>query len=234
MFRLGAYYELDVTCRGEPDPITGYLINITAIDRAVRAVAIPRIRDALRSAVAVDPAALLPQLAVAVQNAVDREVIATQWRLTPTFSLTVRSDDMTHVILRQQFEFSAAHRLHCRELSDGENRDTFGKCNNPNGHGHTYNYEVTVKGPVPRSGMIIDLNVLRSLMHEEIFVHVDHKHLDLDVEFLAGRISTAENLAVAFWERLAPRIDDHPGCRLHRLRVYEGPDSFVDYFGPGS
>jgi len=129
-------------------------------------------------------------------------------------------------------EFSAAHRLHDPRLSDEENARLYGPCNNPNGHGHTYRYEVTVRGVVPASGMVIDLNVLRGIMTEEIFSCVDHKHLDLDVDFLAGRISTAENLAIAFWERLAPRIEDHGGGRLHRLRVYEGPDSFVDYYGP--
>lgn len=134
--------------------------------------------------------------------------------------------------LTHRQEFSAAHRLHDPDLTDEENARLYGPCNNPNGHGHTYVYEVTVEGRIPKSGMIIDLNVLRSIMTEEIFDHVDHRHLDLDVSFLDGRISTAENLAVAFWERLAPRIEDHPNCRLHRLRVFEGPDSFVDYFGP--
>ena len=134
--------------------------------------------------------------------------------------------------LTHRQEFSAAHRLHDPALSDEENARLYGPCNNPNGHGHTYAYEVTVRGRVPRSGMIIDLNVLRGIMHEEIFARVDHKHLDLDVPFLRGRISTAENLALAFWERLAPRLADHDHCRLHRLRVYEGPDSFVDCYGP--
>lgn len=133
--------------------------------------------------------------------------------------------------LTHRQEFSAAHRLHDPDLSDEENARLYGPCNNPNGHGHTYVYEVTVRGRVPRSGMIIDLNVLRGIMHEEIFAQVDHKHLDLDVPFLAGRISTAENIALAFWERLAARLADHDGCRLHRIRVYEGPDSYVDCFG---
>jgi 6-pyruvoyltetrahydropterin/6-carboxytetrahydropterin synthase len=134
--------------------------------------------------------------------------------------------------LTHRQEFSAAHRLHDPTLGDEENAQLYGPCNNPNGHGHTYVYEVTVRGQVPPSGMIIDLNVLRAIMREEIFDQVDHKHLDLDVPFMEGRISTAENLAIAFWECLAPRINDHPGCRLHRLRVHEGPDSHVDYFGP--
>ncbi len=135
--------------------------------------------------------------------------------------------------LTHRQEFSAAHRLHDPGLTDEENARLYGPCNNPNGHGHTYVYEVTVRGQVPRSGMIIDLNVLRGIMHEEIFVQVDHKHLDLDVPFLAGRISTAENIALAFWGRLAARLVDHDGCRLHRIRLYEGPDSYVDCFGAG-
>lgn len=140
--------------------------------------------------------------------------------------------DAPELELTHRQEFSAAHRLHDPRLSDEENARLYGPCNNPNGHGHTYVYEVTVRGCIPPSGMIIDLNVLRGIMTEEIFARVDHKHLDLDVEFMSGRISTAENLAVAFWERLAPRIDEFDGCRLQRLRVFEGPDSYVDYFGP--
>ena len=133
--------------------------------------------------------------------------------------------------LTHRQEFSAAHRLHDEQLSDAQNAALYGPCNNPHGHGHTYVYEVTVKGAVPRSGMIIDLNVLRVIMREEVFDHVDHKHLDLDVPFMRGRISTAENLALAFWERIALRLDAHPGCRLHRIRVYEGSDSYVDCYG---
>ncbi|MCB9914715.1 MAG: 6-carboxytetrahydropterin synthase [Planctomycetes bacterium] len=134
--------------------------------------------------------------------------------------------------LTHRQEFSAAHRLHDPALSDEENRRLYGPCNNPRGHGHNYEYEVTVRGPVPRSGMILDLNVLTVIMREEIFAHVDHKHLDHDVPFLQGRISTAENLCIAFWERLAPRLAGYDGCALHRIRVYETRGSFVDYYGP--
>ena len=134
--------------------------------------------------------------------------------------------DLTHRI-----EFSSAHRLHDDRLTDEENATLYGPCNNPNGHGHTYVLEVTVRGSVPPSGMIIDLNVLRAIMHVEVFQHVDHKHLDLDVPFMRGRISTAENLAVAFWEQLCAPIGEKGVARLHRVRVYEGPDSYVDCHG---
>jgi 6-pyruvoyltetrahydropterin/6-carboxytetrahydropterin synthase len=133
--------------------------------------------------------------------------------------------------LTHRIEFSSAHRLHDPALTDEENAALYGPCNNLNGHGHTYVLQVTVRGTVPRSGMIIDLNVLRVIMHEQVFKEVDHKHLDLDVEFMRGRISTAENLALACWERLDPPITEKGGGRLVRVRIYEGPDSFVDCFG---
>lgn len=129
-------------------------------------------------------------------------------------------------------EFAASHRLHDPSLSDQENRALYGPCNNPNGHGHNYQFEVAVRGQVPRSGMIIDLNVLSRIMREEIHAHCDHKHLNLDVPWLEGEITTAENLAIAFWKRLQPALRSYPDCRLHRIRVYESLDSFVNYYGP--
>jgi 6-pyruvoyltetrahydropterin/6-carboxytetrahydropterin synthase len=136
--------------------------------------------------------------------------------------------------LTHRQEFSASHRLHDPRLSDEENRALYGPCNNLHGHGHNYEYEVTVKGPVPASGMILDLNVLMVIMREEIFERVDHRHLNHDVPFLEGVITTAENIAIAFWEQLAPRLAQHEGFRLHRVRVSESHGSYVDYYGPNS
>ena len=134
--------------------------------------------------------------------------------------------------LTHRQEFAAAHRLHDPTLSDEENRRLYGPCNNPRGHGHNYELEVCVRGVVPRSGMIVNLTTLARLMREEIIDQVDHRHLDHDVPFLEGRITTAENLAIAFWDRLQPRLEEYPGCRLHRIRVYENRNSFVDHHGP--
>ncbi|HIG11555.1 MAG: 6-carboxytetrahydropterin synthase [bacterium] len=135
--------------------------------------------------------------------------------------------DITH-----RLEFSAAHRLHDPALGDEANRQLYGPCNNPNGHGHNYEVEVTVRGEVPPSGMIVDLNVLALIMDEEIFAQVDHKHLNCDVPFLEGLVTTAENLCVAFWQRVQPRILALGGCRLLRVRVYECKNSYADYHGP--
>jgi 6-pyruvoyltetrahydropterin/6-carboxytetrahydropterin synthase len=130
-------------------------------------------------------------------------------------------------------EFSASHRLHSPKLSDAENRRVFGMCNNPHGHGHNYVVEVTLRGtPAAETGMLMDLNELSSLVHEKIFTRVDHRHLDHDVPFLAGVITTAENLAIAFWGELEPSLQDVPGCRLHRIRVRESRHNSAEYYGP--
>ncbi len=130
-------------------------------------------------------------------------------------------------------EFAAAHRLHNPALSDDENRRIYGICNNERGHGHNYVVDVVVRGPVdPRTGMVMNLVDLAGFVREEIVQPCDHKHLNHDVAFLEGRITTAENLAVAFWERVEPRIAEIGTCRLHRIRVYESRTNFVDYLGP--
>jgi len=128
-------------------------------------------------------------------------------------------------------EFSAAHRLQVPELGEEENRRLFGICSTD--HGHNYAVEVTVRGALPRrTGMVMDLNRLTEILREEVVSQVDHKHLNRDVDWLAGLNPTAENVAVAIWKRLEPRLRGFEGCRLHRVRVYESRNNFVDYLGP--
>jgi 6-pyruvoyltetrahydropterin/6-carboxytetrahydropterin synthase len=129
--------------------------------------------------------------------------------------------------LTRRLEFSAAHRLFNPAFSPEKNRAVFGPCFNH--HGHNYVLEVTVRGPAESStGMVMDLNRIASLLHEQIFCAVDHQDLDHDVPWLSGRVSTAENVVAAFWERLAPHFEG----QLHRLRLYESAANFVDYMGP--
>lgn len=135
------------------------------------------------------------------------------------------------VEITRREEFSAAHRLHDPALSPEENRRLFGMCNDE--HGHNYAVEVTMRGIAPRStGMVMDLNRLMEILREEVVSQVDHKHLNKDVPWLRGLIPTAENVAVAIWERLEPRLRAFEGCRLHRVRIYESRNNFVDYHGP--
>ncbi len=125
--------------------------------------------------------------------------------------------------------FAASHRLFNPNFPDEKNDRIFDKCNNPNGHGHNYVLEVTVRGiPDPETGYVIDLKELASIMEREILDHVDHRHLNMDVDFLRGIIPTAENLAVVFWRRLEPNITSG---ELHSVRVFESDNNFVEYLG---
>lgn len=136
------------------------------------------------------------------------------------------------VEITRREEFSASHRLHNPDLSDAENERLYGPCNNLHGHGHNYEVEVSVRGPLEqRTGMVMNLSDLMRVLREHIVARVDHKHLNHDVPFLSGVIPTAENIAVAIWNELEPEIEKFEGCRLHRIRLFESRSNFVEYRG---
>jgi 6-pyruvoyltetrahydropterin/6-carboxytetrahydropterin synthase len=136
---------------------------------------------------------------------------------------------MRMVYLTRKAEFSASHLYHNPELSPEENKRIFGKCNNPHGHGHNYTLEVTVKGQVDqRSGFVVDLKELKEIMNREVIEAVDHRFLNKEVAEFKDRIPTTENLAITIWGWLKPKLSV---AALHRIRVYETPDLFVDYYG---
>ena len=131
--------------------------------------------------------------------------------------------------LTRRYLFSASHRLHCDEMSAQENQAVFGKCNNPHGHGHNYTLEVTVKGNVDqRSGFVVDLKELKEIMNREVIEAMDHRFLNKEVADFKDQIPTTENLAISIWRRLQPKLNL---AELHRVRVYETPDLFVDFYG---
>ncbi len=136
---------------------------------------------------------------------------------------------MPIVSVTRRLRFNAAHRVHNPALSDAENTALFGKCNNPNWHGHNYVLEVTVEGEVdPVSGYVVDLGVLREVVEREVIDRLDHRNLNLDVDFLLGINPTSENLVVAIWRVLQPHV--RPG-RLTLLRLWETENNHVEYDG---
>ncbi len=135
---------------------------------------------------------------------------------------------MPTVRVTRRVHFCAAHRLHNPALGDEENRRLYGLCNSPNWHGHNYELDVTVEGePDPVSGYVVDLALLRDAA-EEVLGDLDHRNLNLDVPWLAGVIPSTENLVVAIWNRLEPRI---PAGRLARLVLWETPRNSAEYRG---
>jgi len=133
------------------------------------------------------------------------------------------------VYLTRKCEFSASHLYHNPNLTAEENRRIFGKCNNPNGHGHNYTLEVTVKGEVDsKSGFVIDLKELKEILNREVLETLDHRHLNREVAEFASVIPTTENIAIWIWRRLEKQLKP---ARLHRVRLFEQHDLFVDYYG---
>jgi 6-pyruvoyltetrahydropterin/6-carboxytetrahydropterin synthase len=133
------------------------------------------------------------------------------------------------VVVTRRLRFNAAHRVHNPQLSDEENARLFGKCNNPNWHGHNYVLEVSVKGPIDSTtGYVFDLGKLAELVEERVIERMDHKNMNLEVDFMHGVNPTTENIVVACWRVLAPAVA--PG-RLARLRLWETENNYVEYFG---
>lgn len=133
------------------------------------------------------------------------------------------------VYLSRRYRFAASHRLHSPELSPEENQRVFGKCANPNGHGHNYQLVVTVGGEVdPLTGMCFDLGALDSIVRERVVERYDHKHLNLDVEDYLENVPTGENIVRQVWGLLAEAI---PGHKLRRLKLIETRDNSFEYAG---
>ena len=136
---------------------------------------------------------------------------------------------MMHIIRRERY--SAAHKL-CREnWTEEENLSVFGPCSHPNWHGHNYELFITVKGDIdPETGFVINLKDLSKIVKHKIIDKVDHRNLNLDVDFLEGKVTTSENIAVAMWEEIEADISAF-GCSLHCVKLVETENNMVEYYG---
>jgi 6-pyruvoyltetrahydropterin/6-carboxytetrahydropterin synthase len=135
------------------------------------------------------------------------------------------------VYITRQVHFNSAHRLHNPTKSQRWNREKYGLCTNPHWHGHNYVLEVTVAGePDPETGYVLDLAELKRIVTVAVVDPCDHRNLNEEVPFLRGINPSTENLVIAFWEQIEPLLT---AGRLYRVRLYETPRNFVEYFGPG-
>ncbi len=138
------------------------------------------------------------------------------------------------VYLSRREHFNAAHKLANPKWSEEKNIEMFGPCANANWHGHNFELIVTVKGkPDPDTGFIVDLKKLSTLIREEIISKVDHKNLNMDVDFMTGKMASTENLAMEFFRILAPHVlrISSQNAQLHSIKLYETPRNFVEYLG---
>ena len=134
------------------------------------------------------------------------------------------------MVITRKVEFSASHVCRNPAWSDQENQNVYGMAANPNGHGHNYVLEVTVKGqPDPDTGYVLDLAELKRILHEAVVDKCDHRNLNSDVDFLRGLNPSTENLVIAFWREIEPRL---PAGKLHCVRLFETPRNYAEYRGP--
>lgn len=242
---LVPYLCLRATVEGEPDPRTGYLCNIKLIDDLLRQHGIPYAAAQLqRHGWRLPAERLLRQVFERVADEAPRgaplvrlELLATPHlryaidrprAATPSTQRTDQPPGSRDMIqLTQQFEFAAAHRLHCPQLSDAENRALFGKCNNANGHGHNYLLEVTLAGtPDPATGALAPLPKFEAIVKERVIDRLDHKHLNEDTPEFREVNPSVENIARVIWSMLDGAFGD---VRLHRVRVWETPKTSAEY-----
>ena len=138
------------------------------------------------------------------------------------------------VYLTRIEHFNAAHKLENPAWSTEENNSVFGKCANANWHGHNYELHVTIKGnPHPETGFIYNAKTLGDLIKNAIIEKVDHRNLNLDVDFMRGKFTSAENLAIGIWNELKPHLDKD-NAQLHCIRLVETRSIYVEYYGEGN
>jgi len=230
---IAPYLVLRAVVSGPVDPVTGYLCNITVVDQLLRDHAIPlmqrRYREADGRLLPVPPllAAVWSVCAARLHDGL--RLVELHLASPPHLSFSTYAGGNPMIRMTQSFEFSASHRLHCPELSAAENRRTFGKCNNPAGHGHNYRFEVTVEGaPDGATGVVIELPAFESIVKERVVDVLDHKHLNTDCAEFAAINPSVENITRVIWEKLDGAF---PGCRLQRVRVWETPKTWAEYGG---
>lgn len=135
------------------------------------------------------------------------------------------------IYITRRERFNSAHKLFREEWSNEENLEVFGKCSNPNWHGHNYELFVTVKGQInPETGFVIDLKVLKQIVLTYVTEKLDHKNVNLDVDFMKGKMASTEVLAYEIFYQLKPHIESL-GAQLHKIKLCETENNYVEYFG---
>jgi 6-pyruvoyltetrahydropterin/6-carboxytetrahydropterin synthase len=231
---LRPYVECTVECAGRPDPASGYLINIKAIDDAVHAVVRPLLEDAIArpESQRPPPGELLACALRGLADALPVPVRAVEVAISPYHHLSMSADSPRRAALRLRFDFAASHRLHVPEWDDQANREYFGKCNHPNGHGHNYQLETRVEVDAQRLGTF-STEALERLVKQAVVDRFDHKHLNLDTEEFSddgGANPTVENIARVCFELLRePVAALGPGTRLASVTVWETDRTASEY-----
>jgi 6-pyruvoyltetrahydropterin/6-carboxytetrahydropterin synthase len=219
---FGHFLTLQVTLAGELDPASQYLRNIKDIDDVIRRQGIAIVRESLHPNL---PAILIERFKDSWPGATLHGI---KLLLTPFLTIGCLASEHPMIRLSQKFEFSAAHRLHNAALSDEQNQTIFGKCNNPAGHGHNYELQVTLIGDGDGNGLLMDVPKFEEIVARTIIDRFDHKNLNVQVPEFSNLIPTVENIAGTIFRLLKPKLQS-PGSKLASVTVWETPKTWCEY-----
>ncbi|MBN2181664.1 MAG: 6-carboxytetrahydropterin synthase [Sedimentisphaerales bacterium] len=231
---LAVFLELSVEVIGEVNPATGFVVNVYDIDTNVRRYGLPvfaeRIKEDFRKARHISFFVISELLRAAWDRLNDKFEAAKlgklSLKLNPSRAAEIDSEDLTMVYFSEKFEFAATHKLWNDDFSEQKNLEVFGKCANPAGHGHNYIVEITVK--ILDGGRNFRIGDFEKIVDKELIKIVDHKNLNLDVEYFGRANPTVENITSFAWDRLAGRFGE---VSLHCVTVWENDKTFCSFRG---
>lgn len=230
---LGIFLELEVGLIGQVDEATGFVVNVLDIDEQVRSSVVrifgEAIRENFRQGRHVDfqvIAGLLKMAAVELKGKFGKAMVGELGlKLNPFRKVAIDCEDMKMVYFSEKFEFAATHKLWNDQFSSEKNFDIFGKCANPTGHGHNYVVEVTVKMPAEEQFAI---GTFEQTVDSELMKAIDHKNLNVDLDYFSRVNPTVENITVFAWNNL---VDKFKQGKLHCVIVWENDKTFCTYYG---
>jgi 6-pyruvoyltetrahydropterin/6-carboxytetrahydropterin synthase len=226
---LGHWFAMQVTVEGEADPASNYLLNIKNIDQKAREIAIPLVGRAVRDGTFGGGAGVVLQAFAAMRDAWGNVMLAgIRLAMSPFLAIEARAEEIPMVRLSQKFEFSASHRLHNPAMSDEANRATYGKCNNPHGHGHNYELQVTVAGEADETGVLVDVPAFEKIVAETVIDRFDHRNLNTEVPEFKDLIPSVENIAKVIYGLLKGKVGGKR-AKLASVTVWETPKTWCEY-----
>jgi 6-pyruvoyltetrahydropterin/6-carboxytetrahydropterin synthase len=226
---VGHYFALRVRLAGGVDS-NGYLVNIKKVDAAVRERAVPIVESYVRSSERRGgPSGLIDALFDRIASGWETIGLdAVELSLSPFLTVACHASERPMTRLSQKFEFSATHRLHNPSLSEDENRRLYGKCNNPHGHGHNYEVQVTLAGTPGTSGLLMEIPDFERVVLDTVITRFDHKNLNVELPEFRELIPSVENIARVIHGLLKPRLQTG-GVRLAGVTVWETPKTWCEY-----
>jgi len=231
---LAMFFELSVALVGELAEETGFVINVVEIDKKVREAVVPFFADRIsqrykqgRHITLDEITAMLWECHERLDGSLGKAMLSELGlMLNPLRKVEIDCEDKKMIYFSEKFEFAATHKLWNDNYSESENYEFFGKCANPAGHGHNYVIEVTIKAP--QGGDNIRIGNFEQIVDSEFVNVVDHKNLNVDVDYFADEIPSVENIAVLAWKSLVGKFDP---AKLYSVTVWETDKTFCTYYG---